>query len=727
MNLPPLDWGGGRVRLECAFLGRIHRFEHDGPFARIGSDPRCEFCIPGLPAPVCVYLQFGKHYVAVLELVESNPASLCEPVYAMPGATVWLQPNARITVESLQVSDSKQESFSWENFNVEDVRVFPNTLVARTGFFATNTSPTHFRIQSSLSVLGSSASCQLRPEHKHISRFQAIVFRGEHQGESCRVVDLFGDHPTLVDNLPANGSVLEVGSQLRIANLQFEAVRMLYNASRPNQLVEVRSQFTTLPLQPRSGASDKTAPEQTRPEPTRPERTGPEQTAQGRAANEDRQESSKKATEATATELQSMKDRIVRAIGFDSGPTRKKGVHFPIEATQDRPSVVPEPTPVDSKLADGLDRVAKSQERIANEFEKLAQRLEGVERSLIGLPELLDNNTQHLAETVESLKEVIQQVALQPAETRVIYKEVDPGSTKPAIQNSAASQEPKQLTQSRAASDSEGNSPTPTAPQTLESTKPSSKKPDPSASKQQGAHPQQKQRPGSQRPNANVLAGKQKSETQSNSKGSGSKKESTTDKKSVSSESDSNELSWLQRAANGLSGWIPNTAAHRRAIAEREDPNNPLNLGSQATANRTRLQHHEDESERLAASESKDEALVLGSLMGLRYRDARKAFFKWLAFGLVLATLSIVGGPLVWNRIPEGWRELLWQKITFSKTQQQVEYENTYGKETDASDSDSANTKDSKPAGSGSIGQNDSTEQPRASQEPEAPSSPPDA
>jgi hypothetical protein len=79
-SLLPLEWGGAKVRLECVFLGKTQHFELSGPFARIGSDPRCEISIPGLPAAVCVYVQVCKNYVAVLELVESTPMSLCDPV-----------------------------------------------------------------------------------------------------------------------------------------------------------------------------------------------------------------------------------------------------------------------------------------------------------------------------------------------------------------------------------------------------------------------------------------------------------------------------------------------------------------------------------------------------------------------------------------------------------------------------------------------------------------------
>jgi len=87
---------------------------------------------------------------------------------------------------------------------------------------------------------------------------------------------------------------------------------------------------------------------------------------------------------------------------------------------------------------------------------------------------------------------------------------------------------------------------------------------------------------------------------------------------------------------------------------------------SNTTARRTRLQADPNSAEILASHESEDETLVLGSLMGLRYRDARSALLRWAALFGLFFVVAVVGGPLAWYRIPEGWRELIWQKITFA-------------------------------------------------------------
>jgi hypothetical protein len=92
-----------------------------------------------------------------------------------------------------------------------------------------------------------------------------------------------------------------------------------------------------------------------------------------------------------------------------------------------------------------------------------------------------------------------------------------------------------------------------------------------------------------------------------------------------------------------------------------------MDLASQTTSKRTRLRQIDHDSELLASNESQGETQVLGSLVGLRYRDARKTYLRWLLFSGIIAALALIGGPFVWQQIPDGWRELIWQKITLSE------------------------------------------------------------
>ena len=617
-SLLPLEWGGATVRLECVFLGKTQHFELTGPFARIGSDPRCEISIPGLPAAVCVYVQVCKSYVAVLELVESIPMSLCDPVIATQGGTVWLQPNARITVQSVRPVESQTETFSWENFNVDDIRVFPNTLVPRAGFLNSSTNSSHFRIHSALSILGTSAACHLQPKHKQISKFQAILFRGETQGDSCRVVDLFGEHPTLVDNQPANGQVLEVGSQVRIATVCFEAARFLYNASRPNHIVEVRSQFKTLPF------------------PNKTSTLTPSQLAPSEVApNQPIAPNHPPSTSEVLPNLQTMKDRLVRAIGFDSAASRNPTVHFP--TSQPTTSVGP-------ALDGGLDRVAKSQELLSDKFEKLSERLDGMRRSIESLPEIIDRQSQQLVEAIESLRDLVAQPSNNTSSKQAVSIPANPAKIAEPPKTNPLASEPKNKPEIK--------------PQT-----PSNGPRSNGASPTKNAGPKHR---SSQKPSEKTVGPKARLDT-------------------PSTPATASEPSWLQRTANQLAGWIPYTAQRRRVTAERDDQNESIDLASQSTSKRTRLRQIDHDSELLASNESQGETQVLGSLVGLRYRDARKTYLRWLLFSGIIAALAVIGGPFVWQQIPDGWRELIWQRITFSEDPQDEESYTPIGEDTSIS------------------------------------------
>jgi hypothetical protein len=558
--------------------------------------------------------------------------SVCEPVIATQGGTVWLQPNARITVQSVRQVESQTETFSWENFNVDDIRVFPNTLVARAGFLNSSANSTHFRIQSALSILGTSAACHLQPKHKYISKFQAILFRGETQGDPCRVVDLFGEHPTLVDNQPAHGQVLEVGSQIRIGTLSFEAARFLYNASRPNHIVEVRSQFKTLPFPNKTA---KVAPSEVSPskvdsnQPVAPNQPPP--------------------SSAGLPDLQAMKDRLVRAIGFDSAASRNPTIHFPTNQPSTTTGAAPK---------EDLDRVVKSQEQLCDRFEELSERLEGMSRSIESLPEIIDRQSQQLVEAIDSLRELVAQPPNNNAPKQAVSTPEIPANIAEPLKTSPLASEPKN--------------------------KPGTKQQTPSnAPRSNGSRSNGPRSNGS--PSTKNTGLKNSSSQKPNQK--------TVDPKPrPDTPSPASKPSWFQRAANQLAGWIPYTTQRRRVTAERDEQSESIDLASQSTSKRTRLRQIGNDSELLASNESQEETQVLGSLVGLRYRDARKTYLRWLLFSGIIAALTLIGGPIVWQQIPDGWRELIWQKITFSEASQDQQSDTPFG-----DDSTSSATEPSQP------------------------------
>lgn len=228
--LPPLDWRTGEVHLEVAFEGKVRSFRFHGSFARLGAGDRCEIKIPNLGAPVTAYLQIGNGYLAIVELSTTVDLPRGEIQYLLPGGSVWLMSNARLTLESIRLEQTVSEAFSWESFDMEDLRVLPNTLVLESVQSKPDSKENQFRLISAISVLGTHAACQLQLKHRSVAAFQCVLFRGEHVGQPVRVVDLLAPIPTQVGGRIANGEVLNVGSRLQCGKMVFSAKRLFYDS-----------------------------------------------------------------------------------------------------------------------------------------------------------------------------------------------------------------------------------------------------------------------------------------------------------------------------------------------------------------------------------------------------------------------------------------------------------------------------------------------------------------
>ena len=66
----------------------------------------------------------------------------------------------------------------------------------------------------------------------------------------------------------------------------------------------------------------------------------------------------------------------------------------------------------------------------------------------------------------------------------------------------------------------------------------------------------------------------------------------------------------------------------------------------------------------LAASESPEETLVLGSLMGLRQKKEDVRWFRLKVAMVIGGLLMLIVTVYAWERIPEGWRNLIWDSLT---------------------------------------------------------------
>jgi hypothetical protein len=331
-----------------------------------------------------------------------------------------------------------------------------------------------------------------------------------------------------------------------------------------------------------------------------------------------------------------MKDRLVRAIGFDSAASRKPSVHFPTNQSS---------TPAGPALEEDLNRVVKSQEQLCNRFEELTERLEGMSRSIESLPEIIDRQSQQLVEAIESLRDLVAQPPSNNAPKQAVSTHEIPAKNDEPLKSNPLASKPKN--------------------------KPGSKPQKPS----NGA-PSNGSLSNGSLSNGSLSNGASPTKNTGPIYRSGQK---------LSEKSVDPKPSWVQRATNQLAEWIPYTAQRRRVTAKRDEQSESIDLASQSTSKRTRLRQIDHDSELLASNESKEETQVLGSLVGLRYRDARKTYLRWLLFSGIIAALTLIGGPFVWNQIPDGWRELIWQKVTFSEASQDQQFDTPIGDDTTSS------------------------------------------
>jgi len=689
-GLTPLEWGKAKVRVELAHQGLVHQLESGGSFFRLGSDPRCEWCIPTLPAPVVAYVQVGPGYLSVLELVDSRDAGPVEPICLLPGGTVWLQPNARMTLSALAQFPAEPETFSWETFHAEDIKVFPNTLVVRSGILSAGGGSNHFRLQSSLSLLGTSPGCHVQVTHRNLSKFQAIVFRGELQGQPMRVVDLFGATPTLLNGRVANGEILEVGQELQIGGVRFEAVRFLYHASRPDHLIQVGHSFPTLPLP--SQRTSGTVPT-------------------GGVVKKGPQQGQGASTGGVKSPVSQQKPEVAPAIGFDLPSKSKNSIHFDLHAVGERvvapiaPATVsstPPPlvTPVVSQVVPGaskadlqevqeksIEALRVVQKDLSEQIRSLTKRLDGIEEAIEYFPMAMQENSDQLmqamsrlCETVSSISRPVPEESAKDAVTRkdaVAPKESEASKDAVTRKDAVAPKESEaskdavvrkeafvgarnksQATGRPADRAGQGKATKVPAqklePVVLESTAPAVSVTGPAVSV-----------------TGPLTLAVQKAEAEA-----AEKKSLFTGSLFTGSlftgEFFSKWTVWWKKSREATP--LPENEEIQRPVspptkrkAEKDFVGESVLVNSSnTTARRSRLQSDPNSAEILASHESEDETLVLGSLMGLRYRDAKTALLRWVALFGLFFVIAVVGGPLAWYRIPQGWRELIWQKITFA-------------------------------------------------------------
>lgn len=659
-------------------------------------------------------------------------AAPADPLFVLEGGTVWLQPNARLTLLDIDSNPQESEQFSWESFDLDDIKVFPNTLVVRSGMNGSGSEPNHFRLVNPLSILGTAPGCHLRIANRNVSKFQAVVFRGEAQGQPPRVVDLFAGQTTLIDQKPANGQTLDVGSELTIGGLRLESVRFLYNASRPDQLIEINHSFLTLPLRPLNQTSSSS---------TLPPTTTRIDSGASKTGNSP--------TTGTPNRTKSASTHAPKstAIGFDPPAKQKPSIHFqiltsndpltssPITPNTDTSPPINDPPnatshiPIPQEKKNGsIEALEAIQQSLSEQLKSLTQRLEGIEVAIENLPTTFQENSNQLMQAVNRLCESVSSsttplsAPTKDASPSVATPTVTPnptlgtsapvarqrtpapipstpnGISKPTRTSPATTQTPSLNTPTIAGASSAASSTVATNPPVATSTPPSQL---PTAREATGLKlGSPKQAPLTEKkasPPANTNSkNKQKQQlgqaerTNPDRAQTGNTISADSTKEISDKPLQSNLLQRLQSfsayltskfsrngkdadatetsAEKSSSPPIPSLTLPQKRKAEKDFVGESVLVSSNlTTSKRSRLQTDPNSAEILASHESKEETQVLGSLMGLRYRDAHASFLRWSIITVVFLVTLLAGGPFVWYRIPQGWRELIWQKISFTQ------------------------------------------------------------
>jgi len=611
--VPPLDWRSAEIHLEVAFDGRVRTFRIHGAFARMGSGDRCEIRIPNLGSPVSAYIQVGNGYLAVIEVSSSVELPRCEIQYLLPGGSVWLLPNARLTLESLRLDQVAPESFSWESYDMEDLRVLPNTLALEsvTSKSERRERDNHFRLTSALSVLGTHPACHLQLKHRSVAPFQCVIYRGEHVGQPVRVVDLHAPSPTQVGSRIANGDILNVGSRLVCGKLVFTARRMLYGS--PNAFMSSLPGMENLRnratddgmLQPEIVLQDGLPAIETPSTPNIPGQSS-EKTSMPSAASFNA--AAAVSHEGGMVEATFAFTKGSRPSGVGSSDVGRTHVGTSIHSEL-RPDSLPSEDVANNQLVITLpsvweENMERNQAEMLTSIQAMVSRMDAMEQSLVAIPKLLDRLPKLLQDSLaDSSNRSNDRVLEAIHEIKRIAKGIPNASNK---ENDGTSLSPQHKPAEKIA-----------------------------------AVPQ---------PVPKSWGGKKRaSQTGHDENGLANDGHRTSESKEVSRANDVLKIPRPDR---------PSTISHAADVVTRKP------LGSVARSQSEINPNIDSKDKRLAASDSPGETLLLGSLVRLRQKKEDSSQFRFWFIMAIAAFLLMIFLPMAWMLIPEGWRNLLWDTLT---------------------------------------------------------------
>ena len=214
-------WDDARVAIAIRYgLKRFH-VNFTGPFARLGSHPKCEIRVPFGQNSVLAYLHVVKGGLAVVTLPPEG-SHRCQTQFVATGDSLSLTSPITISVESLEFKKTQNNLNGFKHNQTNS----PDSLLLVRGSVKGGMTDASFLVAPGISILGRSESCQLKLRHRTIAPYQCAIIRCDGSSPCMRIVDLLSYHSTTIGVQIARGQKLDVEDVLTLGKMVFTAKRL---------------------------------------------------------------------------------------------------------------------------------------------------------------------------------------------------------------------------------------------------------------------------------------------------------------------------------------------------------------------------------------------------------------------------------------------------------------------------------------------------------------------
>jgi len=215
---PSFCWENAEVEIAIRYGLKKYQVNFSGPFARLGSHPKCEIQVPFGHSSLLAFLQVVHGGVAVVTLPPEG-ANRCQTRFVAIGDSLSL--NSPITISVVSI-EHREPAPHLNGFSHHSTAI-PDSLLLIKGTVKGRLSDASFLVATGISILGRSESCQLNLRHRTIAPYQCAIIRSDGNSPCVRVVDLFSQHSTKVGDQMARGQKLHVEDVLTLGKLIFVA------------------------------------------------------------------------------------------------------------------------------------------------------------------------------------------------------------------------------------------------------------------------------------------------------------------------------------------------------------------------------------------------------------------------------------------------------------------------------------------------------------------------